>query len=316
VSWSPTTTPEVRALRARLNRGIREFFHHRDVLEVETPLISASGNTDPQIESVACSVGDGLRHLRTSPEFPMKRLLAAGSGPIYELGRVFRAGENGRNHNAEFTLLEWYRPGYSLDDLIAEVVALVVEGSAAEGLRLNVQRYRYRELLSRHLAIDPITVSDAGLLELVHQRGWYTGALDRSACLDLILSFGVAPTFDPMQLTVISGFPACQSALARMSDEEPGTALRFEVFIGNLELANGYDELYDAVELRQRLEGENRRRREQGQVAMELDEHLLQALGMGVEPGCGVALGVDRWLMKLAGSAGIDEVINFPQGIA
>lgn len=314
--WPPTTSASARALRARVNRRIREFFHRREVLEVETPVLSRAGNTDPNIESWRASHADQVRFLRTSPEFPMKRLLAAESGPIYELGRVFRAGEVGQQHNSEFTMLEWYRPGFSMEALIQEVVELVVEILAGEAHEPRVRSIAYRDLVQQALGIDPMEISDEALNELCRRQGWYEGTLDRSACLDLVFSLGVVPGFSRDELTVVRNFPACQCALARLDPGCPDEALRFEVFVGQRELANGYDELYDLDELRRRFEDENRRRQASDLPVMPLDDALLAAVGQGIAPGCGVALGVDRLLMALGGRGDIAEVINFPDSVA
>ncbi len=306
--WQPTSTDAARQRRASVYRKVRDFFHHRGVLEVETPIWSRAANTDPNIDSVPA--GDGW--LRTSPEFPMKRLLAAGSGPIYELGRVFRAAESGRLHNPEFTMLEWYRPGFDYRQLADEVVALIQALASESGHGLALHKSSYRELVSGALGIDPLTITNEDLTRLVNDRGWYDGPLERSELLDLAFSFGVAPNWSANQLTVVTDFPACQCALARIDPDNEKIAMRFEVFWGATELANGYDELLDATAVADRFTDENQRREKTGKPRMPIDLPLLKALQEPIECCAGVALGVDRLLMKLQQADRLSEVINFP----
>lgn len=301
-----------RQLRASVNRSIRAFFEQRGVLEVETPLWSAAANPDPNIDSVQISDQHGGGFLRTSPEFALKRLLAADGEAIYELGKVFRSSESGRWHNPEFTMLEWYRPGFDCHQLIDEVVDLVQSIALGQGRRLAATRTSYQTATQAALAIDPLTASNQALLELVNQRGWFDGKVTRGECLDLMFSLGVASSWPDDRLTVVFDYPACQAALARIHPDDNRIAMRFELFWGSVELANGYDELLDADLLSQRFAAENKTRRQTGKPVMPTDSNLLAATVAGIEPAAGIALGVDRLLACLAGVNRIDQVINFP----
>lgn len=301
-----------RELRAQTYHRIREFFLQRMVMEVETPILSLAANTDPNIDSFQATDPLGpLRFLRTSPEFPMKRLLAAGSGAIYELGRVFRQAEQGARHNPEFTMLEWYRPGFDHHQLMDEVEALLQAVGAIKQAG-TAKRFRYRDLVQMQLNIDPLAASDQQLNELVNARGWFDGPLGRSACLDLIISLGVVPGFACGELVFIHDFPACQAALAVIDPEDARVAQRFEAFLGPVELANGYHELCDPVELTARFEAENSVRISNGKASMPVDQLLLSATRHGIESCAGVALGVDRLLLALNGGDCLQSVINFP----
>lgn len=277
---------------------------------METPLLAAAGVTDPQIDGIPVEVpGLGRRWLQTSPEFAMKRLLAAGGGSIYQLGRAFRAGEQGRYHNPEFTLLEWYRPGFDADALIEEVAALVAEvlGPAP------VERLEYREVFARHAGLDPF---DASLAELhgagAEAAGGPAGDLDRDALLDLLMGLRVAPRLGRGRRSFVCGYPASQAALARLRPEDPATAERFELFVEGLELANGFHELTDPLEQARRFREDRRRRRAAGRPVPAADRRLLAALRSGLPDCAGVALGVDRLVMLALGAGHIAEVLAFP----
>jgi lysyl-tRNA synthetase class 2 len=309
----------VAALRQRawLNRLIREFFHDRNVLEVETPILSAGGNTDPNIESLALewpAPAPKQRWLRTSPEYALKRLLAAGLGDCYELGRVFRAGECGRRHNPEFTLLEWYRHGWDHHRLAGEVVELVQGALAMVGRSAAaVERLPYRDLFLREAGVDPFATDDAGLSAVLAPFDVRADGLSRDDHLDLILTHVVEPQLAQRGgLTVVSDYPASQCALARVLPGEPPVAARFEVYLDGIELANGYHELADATEQARRFDADLVLRRARGQVQPAVDAHFLAALAQGLPDCAGVALGVDRLLMAMAGTRTIDDVLAFP----
>ena len=285
---------------------IRAFFMARGVLEVETPLLSRAGNTDPSITSL--EVRDG-GWLHTSPEFPMKRLLAAGSGDIYQICKVFRGGESGRFHNPEFTLLEWYRLGFDDCLLADEVVALISEVAAR---RFDVVSVSYRSLFLDALGIDPLRTGVDELQALARARGIAPdGDMPRDDWLDLLLSHIVTPSFPTDRLTVVTDYPASQAALARLNADGE-TAARFEIYWGAVELANGYFELTDPVEQRRRVAAEQSARRQRGLPPIRADERFLQAIDHGLPDCAGVALGLDRLLMKVMGAEHIDEVIAFP----
>ena len=302
---------------------LRRFFADRGVLEVETPLLSRAGTTDPQIQSFHTRyTGPGAAHgrelyLATSPEFAMKRLLAAGSGPIYQVCKAFRQGESGALHNPEFTLLEWYRPGFDHFRLMDEVEALLValaDGRLREG---DAERVSYAELFRRHLGLDP---HQAGEAELARCAADFpalagVGGLDRDGWLDLLMSHVIQPRLGLDRPVFVYHYPASQAALARVrpaTGDRPAVAERFELFLGGVELANGFHELTDAAEQRRRFEGDARRRRALGLPPVPMDENLLAALQAGLPPCAGVALGVDRLLMTINGMTKLTEIIAFP----
>lgn len=306
--------------RQRLNQVIRGFFAARDVLEVETPILSMAGTTDPAIESFVAdyrfAADPGPRWLRTSPEFFHKRLLAAGSGAIYELGKVFRNGELSPRHNPEFTLLEWYRPGFDEVALRTEIVALLEACAEAFDRTLPViETLSFVQLFERHTGLDPLRASDASIAQRTAPLG-VVGDLDRDARLDLLRSLVIEPALDPAGAVFVTDFPASQAALARLKPGDPPTAARFELYLGRLELANGYHELADAAEQRRRFTVDARLRQQRGQPAVAADEHFLAALAAGMPDCSGVALGVDRLLCWLLGAPDLKAVLPFPFPLA
>ncbi|MEZ5594291.1 MAG: EF-P lysine aminoacylase EpmA [Gammaproteobacteria bacterium] len=306
--------------RAEMLARIRHFFAAREVLEVETPVLSGAAVTDPNLTSLtSCFNGPGSRngqtlYLHTSPEFAMKRLLAAGSGDIYQIAKVFRDGELGRHHSPEFTLLEWYRVGFDHQRLMDDVSALIRQITPAS-VPLTEQRYRYRELFRLHLGLDPLqtTVDElancAQANDIVVPSGMPRA--DRDIWLDLLLTHCIEPQLNPAQLTFIYDYPASQAALARIRADEPPIAERFELYWGGVELANGFHELNDPAEQRRRFEADNHIRAQRGLPLMPLDEPLLAALSC--LPDCaGVALGLDRLLMVMTGKTRLADVITLP----
>lgn len=303
-------------LRARLNAAIRGFFAARGVLEVETPMLSAAGNTEPNIDSFQTrfsghvDAGPALRWLRTSPEYPLKRLLAAGIGDCYELGRVFRNGEAGGRHNPEFTMLEWYRVGWDHRQLIEETVELVRTALALVGRSATLQVLSYRELFLQGLGLDPFAAPLEALQQPLREIHIDADGLGRDDWLDLLMTHCLQPAFPADRLTVVHDWPASQCALARVRDGDPPVAERFELYLGGYELANGYHELNDAAEQRRRFLRDHALRQARGAVLPPLDERLLQALP--ALPDCaGVAVGVDRLLMAMRGTAQIGEVLAY-----
>jgi lysyl-tRNA synthetase class 2 len=291
--------------RARLLALIRDFFAQRSVLEVETPLLSAGTVTDPNIEPMAV----GERWLQTSPEYAMKRLLAADSGPIYQICKAFRAGEAGPRHNPEFSLLEWYRPGFTLQQLMAEVADLV--NSILP--RTNWHNFTYRQLFQKFLDIDPFDSDVRALraLSLQHIDLGFDEA-DRDVWLDLLLTHLIEPQLVELGAVFVQDYPASQAALARLrQDGEDLVAQRFELYIDGLELANGYLELTDASELAQRFATDNRQLQSRGSAMRPVDERLLQAMQAGLPDCSGVALGVDRLLMLQLTATGLGDVLSF-----
>jgi lysyl-tRNA synthetase class 2 len=314
---SPNSPHQTLHLRAHLNRLIRTFFDTRQVLEVETPILSAAGNTDPNIESFVTrftghvDAGAPQRWMRTSPEFPLKRLLAAGVGDCYELGRVFRNGEAGGRHNPEFTMLEWYRVGWDHRRLMEETIALVQDALALVGRRAEVVVASYRQLFLDELGIDPLHDPLDALQAPLREYGIDPEGLERDDWLDLLITHRLQPAFPHYRITVIHDYPASQCALARIRPGDPPLAERFELYLGRYELANGYHELNDAAEQRTRFERDNAKRRARGLPEVPVDARLLAVLDD--MPDCaGVALGIERLLMCLAGTDAIADVLAFP----
>jgi lysyl-tRNA synthetase class 2 len=314
VDWRPTATPAALRLRASLYGVARAFFAERGVLEVETPMLSRAGNTDPNIESFATRFcARDARWLRTSPEFALKRLLAAGVGDCYELGRVFRDGEAGRRHNPEFTMLEWYRVGWDHRRLLDEVAALVRAALALAGRDVAVERIAYGDLYRSRLGIDPFTAGDAELRAPLAEFAIDPTGLGRDDWLDLLMTHRLQPGFDERRLLFVHDYPASQCALARIRGTgTEAVAERFEAYLGTQELANGYHELADPAEQRARFERDVARRVARGAAVPPIDEALLAALSEGLPACAGVALGIERLLMAMLGATDIAEVIAFP----
>ena len=283
------------------------------MLEVDTPALSKAAVTAPYLHSFTVSGAGSKYYLHTSPEFAMKRLLAAGSGDIYQIAKVFRAAELGARHNPEFTLLEWYRLGFDpqrLMDEVAELIIAVLLPSEAP----QVQRFSYRELFQHYLECDPLRATARELAHCASRCGLTPpDSMPDNECdpwLDLLFSHCIEPQLDPKKLIFVFDFPASQAALARIRPDNPPVAERFELYWGGLELANGFHELNDAAEQRARFEADNQARTKLGLPQMPLDEHLLAALPY--LPDCaGVALGIDRLLMVLTGKTRISEVLAF-----
>lgn len=320
--WRPSATPEALRLRARLYQWLRAFFAARGVLEVETPVLSAAGNTDPNIESFNArfhghvDAGPARPWLRTSPEYPLKRLLAAGIGDCYELGRVFRDGEAGARHNPEFTLLEWYRVGWDHRRLMDEVAELVVGALALVGRGVQVRTLAYRELFLEHLGIDPLRAGEPDLRAALAQFGIRGEGLRRDDWLDLLLTHRIEPRLRDDTLLLVHDYPASQAALARIRPGSIPVAERFEALLGRIELANGYHELADAAEQRARFGADRALRAARGTVEPPQDERLLDALAHGLPDCAGVALGIDRLLMAMLGTERIADVLAFDYGRA
>lgn len=315
-AWRPATGPEILRLRARMRGRIRAFFDASDVLEVDTPVLSAAAPTEPRVEPGRARILGEPRFLQTSPEFPMKRLLAAGIGDCWQLARVFRDGEYGRWHQPEFDLLEWYRVGFDHHELMDEVEAVIAAALTPVRRVPAADRIPYAEAFRRHAAVDPLTAGVGELRAAADAHGLAPvpglGEDDRDGWLDRLLTGVVAPRFAPDRLTFLYDWPASQAALARIDTHDPRVAARFEAFWGELELANGFHELADAAEQRARFEAENERRRGEGAEPLPLDEYLLAALAAGLPDCAGVAVGFDRLVMLAAGADTIDAVLPFP----
>jgi lysyl-tRNA synthetase class 2 len=312
--WQPTATLSALRTRARMLACIRDFFAARGVLEVETPILSAGAVSDPQIESLATRVA-GMTHpfyLSTSPEFPMKRLLASGSGDIYQIGKVFRDGERGRWHNPEFTMIEWYRLGLDDAALMTEVEALTTALLAPHRRLVPAERLTYAEALRRHAGVDAHTDSESALQRAAADHGIVCRAeLDRDAKLDLLMGLVVGPKLGVDRPCFICDYPASQASLARLKQGQPAVAARFEFYVDGLELANGFHELAHAGEQRARFTQDLTTRRARGQVQPPLDERLLAALQAGMPDCAGVALGFDRLVAIALGASRVSEAMAF-----
>lgn len=311
--WRPGASRGAMEERARLLAAIRTFFARRRVMEVETPVLSQAGNSDPNIGIISTD-DHRKRYLRTSPEYAMKRLLAAGYGDIYELGRVFRNGEKGSQHNPEFTMLEWYRVGMDYLELAAEVIELTRECGDGDFEGWDEQRLSYCELFLEHTGLDPFTCGENELSVCAAERGIIAGPMEHPEWLDLILAEVIQPSLPGESFTIVYDFPPEQAALARIRADDPNVAERFEVYLGQMELANGYQELTDPEEQLQRFERESRLREIRGESPLPLDTRLIEALRHGLPDCSGVALGVDRLLMCLLKIDRIDPVLAFSDG--
>ncbi len=316
--WRPTATLAALHQRAELLTRLRRYFVGQGVLEVETPLLSTAGIPDPHIPSFTTKTGPGgetSRYLNTSPEFAMKRLLAAGVGPIFQVCKAFRRGEQGKYHNPEFTLLEWYRPGFDHLRLMDEVDVLVRQ-LAEEFRPLGFsERLSYQACFQQYLDIDPFAADVPALKSCARIQGMGEVAglpdTDKDAWLDLLMSHCIQPHLGKEGLTFIYDYPASQAALARIRPGEPPVAERFELFMDGVELANGFHELQDADEQRARFEADLVRRQIEKREPVALDERLLKALEAGLPACAGVALGLDRLQLVLTGCSRIQNTLAF-----
>ncbi|MEQ5124571.1 elongation factor P--(R)-beta-lysine ligase [Morganella morganii] len=315
--WQPTAPIANLLKRAKIVNEIRHFFADRGVLEVETPTMSQATVTDVHLRAFETQfTGPGAAqgitlYLMTSPEYHMKRLLAAGSGPIYQMGRSYRNEEAGRYHNPEFTMLEWYRPHYDMYRLINEVDDLLQQTLECE----SAESLSYQQAFLRYLDIDPLTAEKDKLREAAAKLDVSNIAdteEDRDIILQLLFMVGVEPHIGLEKPTFIYHFPASQASLAEISSEDHRVAERFEVYYKGVELANGFRELTDATEQRQRFERDNRKRASMGLPEQPIDENLLAALEHGFPECAGVALGIDRLIMLALGAERISDVIAFP----
>lgn len=293
--------------RAAWLQAVRTFFAARDVLEVETPILSTASVTDPHIDSLTTTVNRRQYYLQTSPELYMKRLLAAGSGSIYQVARVFRDGEIGNLHNPEFTLVEWYRPGFGQSELIQEVLDLV---GCLVGDDIECAECTYRELYQEHAGLDPLQENWSAFTDCCRAL-----ALDspRHEHWDSAMDWLMVSVIQPAMRgwVYVCDYPASQASLARLHPDNPAVARRFELFVDGIELANGFEELTDATQQRQRFEQENQARRNSGKAVVPIDEHMLAAMQSGLPECSGVALGLDRLLMWASQQQTVAGVMSF-----
>ena len=313
--WQPGTTREMLTLRARLMTCTRNFFAERQVLEVDTPVCVNAGVTDVNLASAEARIGTRRLFLHTSPEYAMKRLLAAGSGDIFQLCHVVRSDERSALHNPEFALLEWYRLGFSLERLVNEVGELLNAYSYAAGRPpRELETLRYRDAFLGALQIDPLCAEEPVLRSLALQHGLdrhSATTLQRDALLDFLMAVVVGPTLGRNTWLAITHYPASQAALAQLDTDDPRVALRFEIYADGIELANGFVELADADEQARRFERDIAERALRGAPAVAADRRLLAALRSGLPECAGVAVGFDRALMIASGARDIAQVMPF-----
>lgn len=309
-SWHPSATRELLIQRAQIIKHIRRFFDERGLIEVETPLMSRATITDPHLEGFAVKVGNEQAYLQTSPEYAMKRLLAAGFPDMYQLGKAFRVDEAGKYHNPEFTMLEWYRLGYNLRQLMDEVSDLfqtILECPPA-------QRISYKEVFAS-LNLDPFSASIADCKCIAQEFGMELSESilnsSKDTWLQLLFSLFIEPHLGFDAPVFVYDFPASQASLARLHPEFPELAMRVEVFINGMELGNGFDELQDAQLQKERFEQDNTLRKGLGLKEKPIDAHLLNALHHGLPQCSGIAIGIDRLIMCALKKNRIEEVVTF-----
>lgn len=304
--------------RAKMLSQVRQFFADRDVLEVDCPALSLRAPIDVHIDVMEVLLFHREKaYLHTSPEYGMKRLLACGSGDIYQLSHVFRDGESGHLHNPEFTMIEWYRLGLTLEELMEETLALIrlfIDSPAAS-------LFTYREVFQRHAGIDALSMNTQQLENYIRSKDFAVSeavlSSDKDTLLQLILTQMIEPHLGEDGLCVLTDFPASQAALAQIKTKAgEKVAERFEVYYKGLELANGYHELLDAKEQEQRLIQANEERKRMGKASLPIDTHFVEALKKGLPDCCGVAVGFDRLLMLQLNKTGLQDVLAFPWPLA
>lgn len=300
--------------------SIRQFFAERQVLEVETPLLCRATGTDPQLDFFSTQFNlppaNPRLFLQTSPEFAMKRLLAAGSGSIYQICKAFRNGETGRSHNPEFSILEWYRLDFDLPMLMREVAELVKTLLLSRYAQLSVVEISYQQIFYQITGLDPLVFDLNKYQNFAREQAWPEAqaicAEQHAIWLDFLFSHAVQPALSADQLWLIHSYPAIQSSLARVNPLDCRVADRFEVLINGMELGNGFFELADPLEQAARFEQEIAYRALHGLPVVAKDEYLLDALAAGLPNCSGIAIGIDRLLMILTDCKSIDEVLAFP----
>lgn len=315
MDWRPTADIATLRLRAAMLDAARQFFRDRGVLEVETPVVLSHTVTDVQLESLQLA-GNPPRFLQTSPEYPMKRLLAAGSGDIFQVCRAFRAGDRSRLHNPEFTMIEWYRLGFDLPSIMSETAALAGCLLQCAGQRTRpVECLTYSDAFQRELDCNALDTSLDALAELSARCGLARQSIadaTRDDLLDFLVATQVGPRLGQDRLTCLHHFPASQAALAQLDTKDSRTALRFELYADGLELANGYVELASSSEQQQRFAADRAERHRRGLALPDMDLRLLAALTHGLPACAGVAMGFDRVAMLALNAPDIDAVMPFP----
>jgi lysyl-tRNA synthetase class 2 len=321
--WRPSCSGNYLRLRAQMLQKIRRFFEQKSVLEVETPLLASAIGTDPNLDFFCTEFSapplNRKLFLQTSPEFVMKRLLAAGSGSIFQVCKAFRNGESGRYHNPEFTLLEWYRVGFDLEQLMAEIAELME--MLLEGLPLQkAQKISYSTLFEQVTSLNCLAFSSSDYCAYVKKQGLEEAVRlcghDHAIWLDFIFSHCIQPNLGKNEICMVYGYPAVLSSLARNNAQNPLVTERVELFLYGVELGNGYHELTDTDEQERRFDAEIALRKDRQLPEVAKDERLLAALRSGLPDCAGMAIGLDRLLMLLSNSLSINEVIAFPTGKA
>ena len=313
--WTPLCSLQVLKQRAFLMSKIREYFSQQNVLEVETPILSSAGNTDVNINSFTAEkihTDRNVSYLRTSPEFPLKRLLCSGVGDVFEIGKVFRRGEFSKTHNVEFSMLEWYRIDYDYNQLIQDVVSLF--GSIFSAFELpvpdtNISTYKEAFLMYLNINIDKVT--DKKLNAICNTHGYSGSQLTKDEGLDFLFATQIQKKFENKALTFLTLYPASQAALAQINPDDRTTSLRFEVFFQGHELGNGYQELTNGNELLERFKQDNCQRVKKELPQIDIDKHLIDALTHGMPYCSGIAVGIDRLLMIMLGCEDITELLTF-----
>jgi len=315
MSWRPNSGIAESKARARMQDRARKYFEDQGLLEVTTPALLRTASTDPNLASLPVNQGKRRSWLRTSPEHAMKRLLAAGYPDIFQICNVFRDDEAGRHHLAEFTMIEWYRLGYELQDIMCDTIALITSLFANIELA-NTRFVSYSEAFNEAMSIDALATDSGAFASELEADSDLRRALgdDRDAWLDLAMATRVAPSFANDRLTVVHHYPASQAALSRLCPADDRLADRFEIFYGSLELANGFVELTEADEQLRRFENDMAKRVAAGMPAHDIDADLIAALRSGLPACAGVALGLDRVLMIDEGHDNIHQITTFTPG--
>lgn len=325
MSWQPSMNWHNAKQRAKVLSLIRAFFLARNVIEVETPLLSSTTITDQHLDPFItqfnysadshCSEAT-LLYGQTSPEFAMKRLLASGYGSCYQICKALRHEQQGRYHNPEFTMLEWYRLGYNhfeLMDEVEELLQLILTCPKTE-------KISYQNLFMNKVHIDPLNTSRSDLINVIKHSGKLSDWLEREESIDTLLQFIMAELIEPNigidAPCFVYDFPASQASLAKISTKDPRVAERFECYFKGIELANGFHELTDAEQQKQRFINDNEIRQQLDMEKRAIDERFISALEYGLPACSGVALGIDRLIMLALSVEKIDDIITFPVSIA
>ncbi len=316
--WRTNASKEMLLERARMLKNIRAFFDARSVIEVETPLLSHYATTDPHLDSLASRFREQACYLNTSPEYAMKRLLASNPQAIYQICKAFRDDELGSFHNPEFTLLEWYRPGYDMRQLMAELAELIETVLKGSAIDTGFEYLSYQQAFEKATGLNPHQTTSDECYQFARSNDveipqGLTAMDDVDDWLDWLLTQRVLPVFKRNGFTFLYDYPASQCALAKIENDagQVAVAKRFELFFAEVELANGFFELTDADEQLRRFQQENQRRQRAGKDVSVIDENFIAALAHGLPECSGVAVGLDRLLMVLFSSENIDQVLSF-----